>query len=295
MKKLLLTLACFVSGAYAADHAKKADLVIFSYNRPMQLYCLLESVEKYVSGLADIQVIYRADDEYELGYAQVKKAFGHAHYHRQGANPRADFKPLTEQAAFAGGSEYIIFAVDDNIVKDYVDLTQCIAMVEKTSAYGFYLRLGKNLTECYMLSCAQPVPALAVVGDDIYCWTIKDSLYDWCYPNTVDMTLYRKADIAPTITSLQYHSPNTLEAYWHNHHQQVINRRALCFGCTKVVNVPMNMVQGDYTSNRHMPEIPASELLAIFNKGLKIDIAPLHQIKNKGAHMEYVPSYVPRS
>lgn len=290
-------MACLFSvlSCFARDYqAHTADLIIFSYNRPMQLYCLLESVGKYVTGIAGIHVIYRADEAYEKAYREVKKEFQNVAYYCQGNNPRSDFKPLTEHAAFNSASPYIIFTVDDTIVKNYINVSECIDLLERTQSYGFYFRLGKNLSECYMRRCFQPLPPLTEVVQNVYSWTIKDGLYDWQYPNTLDMTLYRKNDIQKTICSLNYYSPNTLEATWHHRHREVIQKTALCYGLSAIVNVPMNLVQHDYHNNRHMAEIPASQLLDIFNRGFKIDSTPLHQIANKGAHMEYVPTYVLR-
>lgn len=54
----------------------KTDLIIFSYDRPMQLYALLESVEQYVTGAENICVVYRASDErFEQSYQSVKEDF----------------------------------------------------------------------------------------------------------------------------------------------------------------------------------------------------------------------------
>ncbi len=116
VKKVLLSLSlCFVS-LYGQDAAKTADFIIFSYDRPMQLYALLESTTNFITGLNDIFVIYRtSDDNYEMGYQIIKEDFPHVHYIKQSDNPQADFKPLTLQAFQAGSADYIVFAVDDII------------------------------------------------------------------------------------------------------------------------------------------------------------------------------------
>jgi hypothetical protein len=157
MKKLslligMLTSIVSVFYSYSSHGTQKADLVIFSFNRPLQLYALLESLEKHCQGISETHVIYRAsDDTFDCGYRLVMEDFNHVHYHKQGENPQQDFKPLTLHGAFESPSNYIIFAVDDIVVKESVDLTQCICALEKYNAYGFYLRLGKNLTQCYTL------------------------------------------------------------------------------------------------------------------------------------------------
>ena len=50
-----------------------ADLVIFSYDRPLQLYAFLESVQRYVTGLSKISVICRmSDGQYRQGYEIIQ-------------------------------------------------------------------------------------------------------------------------------------------------------------------------------------------------------------------------------
>lgn len=275
--------------------AKNADMVIFSFDRPIQLYSLLESIERYVTGVNNVQVVYRVTDQsYNEGYEIVKSRFKNVVYRKQGSNPRQDFKIVTRDAFFDGQSEYIIFAVDDIIVKDFVNLSECIDALERYGAYGFYLRLGLNLTECYMMNRAQPIPPIHNHGNDVLSWQMSQGMYDWAYPHTVDMTLFRKSDVSFFVTHLTYHSPNTFEAEWHNHSAGVMRKRGLCFTESKIVNTPLNLVQQDYVGNRHMEEMSAKQLLELFLQGLKIDIQPLHKIKNKGAHMEYHPQFITR-
>ena len=72
---------------------EKADLIAFSFDRPMQLYALLESLEYYVNGIQNIYVICRAsNDRYRSAYEQVAEAFSRVTFVWQGENPKADFK-----------------------------------------------------------------------------------------------------------------------------------------------------------------------------------------------------------
>ena len=45
----------------------KADVLVFSYNRPMQLYCFLESLFAYVKNLGTVTVLGRADNQEYAG------------------------------------------------------------------------------------------------------------------------------------------------------------------------------------------------------------------------------------
>jgi hypothetical protein len=288
----IFIVVCGVQQHLLADTAD-VDMVIYSYDRPLQLYALLESINTYMTGIGCCSVIYRAsDNEYAQAYEQVKTTFSAVQFLKQGAHPRQDFKPLTMRAAFDSPHDYIIFAVDDNIVTDYVNLNECVHLLDQTEAYGFYLRLGKNLNYCYTINCPQRVPQLTSVVDDVYCWRLGTGHCDWGYPNTVDMTVYRKDEIRNVFTHLDYYSPNVLEGSWASTAGTIMQRKGLCFGHTKIVNLPLNRVQNDYC-NRSMNVSP-QELLDIFNRGMKIDIIPLFKFDNPSAHMEYTLTFVPR-
>lgn len=275
--------------------AEVADLVVFSYNRPLQLYAFLESVENLVQGVGEITVIYRASQKgyYDYGYELVAQDFPRVKFVVQGGNPKGDFKPLTLQAVFGSPSKYVMFAVDDIVVKDKVNLAECIQFLEDAGAYGFYLRLGMNLNYCYTMGKAQPVPELKAVADGVYLWRFNKAELDWAYPNTVDMTVFRKKDISNNLHTLDYTSPNTLEGAWAGKAKSVIDRKGLCFAQSKVVNLPLNRVQTDW-HNLSM-EISPEDLQIKFLQGFKFDIAPLFKIQNRSAHMDYKPTFVLRA
>src|SRR5207248_451809 len=104
-------------------------------------------------------------------------------------NPRSDFKEKTLKAVFESPNPYILFAVDDIVVKDHVNLTTCIKELEKTGGYGFFLHLGKNLRHCYTLNQPQALPPLIPIQSTIHAWQFKQGSYDWAYPNSLDMTI----------------------------------------------------------------------------------------------------------
>ena len=117
----------------------------------MQLFSALESIRHYLSGYQTLTVLYRVSDQrFDAAYNAVKTAFPQVRYIKQSEKPHKDFKPLLVQAIFDSPSEYIVFGVDDMIVKDFVDLNFCRQMIEKTGAYGFFLRFGRHIQQSYM-------------------------------------------------------------------------------------------------------------------------------------------------
>lgn len=304
MKKWLKQILCLFmiyhfavgSGSGNFQRTQDVDLIVFSYNRPLQLYCFLESAKHYITGLAQIYVLYRSgNQDFEKAYLSVKNSFSNEIFCNQSFEKNGtDFKDVfLDIFSNKSKSEYIIFAVDDIIVTDFINVGTCVEALEKTNAYGFYLRAGKNITENINLPLNVHVEEINEIVPGIFAWNFKDGSGGvWRYPNTVDMTIYRKKDITAALNNLNYKSPNTLEGMWGKNAN--LDLIGLCFEKSKIVNVPLNLVQQNW-KNKYMDGFEADKLLAIFQKGLKIDIKQLHNINNKAPHIFYGPKFVSRS
>jgi glycosyl transferase family 2 len=288
--RCVLAIICLFAGSNL--YADKADLVVFSYDRPLQLYAFLESAHMYLSGLERIQVIYRtSSNRYAQAYNQVHKDFPEATFIQQHSNN--DFKSVTLDTVFNTQSYYVIFAVDDIIIKDFINIEHAIDLMRKAGAYGFFFRLGKNLTNCYSMNAVQALPPLHHIEDDVWAWTFAQGEHDWKYPHTVDMTLYAKRDIEYMFRTLNYENPNTLEGNWASVASPIMCASGLCYAHSKIVNIPLNRVQSTH-ANRHMNAFSAQELLEFFEQGLKIDIHEFYKMKNGSAHAEWTPRFIKR-
>lgn len=275
----------------------KADLLVFSYNRPLQLFATLESITKYTKGFENLFILYRADEErYVKGYLEVKKHFPTAKFFQQpNINPHLAFKPMVLDLAFhprRSKAKYIAFCTDDIIVKDEIDLQDCISALKETASYGFYLRLGSHITYCYMTDSAHNMPNFLHPKKELLAWQFKTSTGDFNYPNSVDFTLYEKKKIAKALKDIDFVHPNKLEEVWASIADH--NEIGLCYKESKVVNLPINIVSEYNNINRQMALFSANEMQQKFEEGYKIDIRALHKIKNKSAHMEFHPTFTKR-
>ncbi|MDR3646001.1 MAG: hypothetical protein P4L22_00485 [Candidatus Babeliales bacterium] len=269
---------------------RKADLVIFSFDRPLQLYTLLESIEKYVSNLGEINIIYRAsDNEFAKAYDQIKTMYQHINFIKQGDQPHRDFKNLVLKYSFETPHDYILYAVDDIIIKDKIDIAECIGGLEKNNAYAFLLRLGKNINACYSLNTQTPAPEMQLVDEHIFNFKFNISKGDWAYPNNLDMTLYKKSDIKYSIINTPMTSPNTFEGNWAL--TANLNKTGLIFENSKIVNLPLNICNELPDENRNMKLYSTYELLEKFNQNLKIDITKFYKINNNSPHWEMEPEF----
>lgn len=273
------------------------DLAVFSYNRPLQLYAFLESCEKYVEGLHRTFVIYRSGNEhYEKAYQEVKKAFPDVVYLKQSSDkPYEDFAPLIRSAVFGrdmSTTRYVMFSVDDIIVKDTIDLKGAVSKLKQTGAYGFYFRLGSRVDYSFMEDFHQGTPKSVELESGCYAWQFTSGQGDWRYPNTVDMALFPKEEIHPYFICMKFHNPNILEALWNEHAD--LSKIGLYYEDTKVVNIPMNIVMENEWVNERITSVSTKDLLHLFEQGLKMNIAPLHQIDNRSVHIEYEPEFIMR-
>ncbi len=272
-----------------------ADLIIFSYNRPLQLYAYLESVKKHVTHVNQMFVLYRADAPYEEGYKKLKEMFADVHFVPQSTEtPCEDFSPLVLDITFnknISQANFVLYAVDDIIVKDAIDLNLCMEALNKTHAYGFYFRLGKHVDYCYMQNFTQGIPPLVQVETDVYAWKFSSGKGDWIYPNTLDMTLYKKDDIKDDLVEkITFFNPYSMEASW----AQIASndRLGLIHESSKMVNIPINIVIP--STNRHNESYSPEELLEIFDNGKVIDISKFYQIDNISAHIDQDLEFIDR-
>jgi glycosyltransferase involved in cell wall biosynthesis len=270
---------------------KSADLVIFSFDRPLQLYSLLSSLKTYVNNLEAPYVLYRASSqEYQKAYDQVKELFPHAIFVAQSNEPKKDFKELFLWCMKDAKTPYILFAPDDLIVKDYVDMNQCINTLEKYDAFGFYLRLGTHITRSYTQSIDITMPLNTEVEPGVFSFSFEGKSY-WGYPNTLDFALFKKEKIMTELMQIDYTSPNKLEAQWARIAQK--KNKGLCYKTSKALNMPLNLVQQDWINN-HEQIFSAQMLLDLWNQGLTINLQTYHKIENNSCHMPYVPTFIKR-
>lgn len=304
MKKLIFITFIF----FKTLATNKVDFILYSYDRPMQLYALLESMEKYITdGKGEVSIIYRVSNHrYNQAYEIVKSNFPLAHFYKQGKKPQADFKPLVMKCAFETPNKYMSTAVDDILVKDYVSLTKCIHYMEKTNAYNFLLRLGKNTQKCYTMKINTPIPSSFKQVDPsepIYTWTFENGLGDWNFPSNNDMTIFRKSDVKPCFEKiLPINFTNTFyEPYWCSMTSR--KQQGLCFEYSKIVNLCINIVMLEQPSHAQFSKewvqnkmhlFSPESLLNKFEEGYKIDISQLYKINNISAHIEFEPMFIKR-
>ena len=278
-----------VFGSSTTEQILSCDLVAFSYNRPMQLYAFLESLEEHTKNLQNISVIYRVDPFFISGYEIVKNRFSYVRFFCQESQ---NFKDLVLDVAFGvfgQNASHIIFAVDDIIITDKIDFQEGIKKLQNANAYGLYYRLGKNINFCGLQNFPQEIPCLTNVGDGYFSWDVVTASLDWGYSNSLDLTLYKKEDIQNEIAATIFTGPNELEGRWKMEHAAI----GICPEKSKMINIVLNTVADyvSFTSRAYSPLL----LNRLFLEGKKIDIAPFYKITNNSPHVFLKVDFKPRA
>lgn len=143
-------------------------------------------------------------------------------------------------------NKYILFLVDDNIFTRAFSLADAIKALEgQEDLIGFSLRLGKNITHCYVNDQPQTAPAFVPVNEKVLKFDWTSSEQDFGYPMEVSSSLYRLKDILPFVIGLPFENPNVLEDRMAFHAGVFRSSRPFlgCYQNSVTFCNPVNMVQ----------------------------------------------------
>jgi hypothetical protein len=158
------------------------------------------------------------------------------------------------------------------------------------------LRLAPHLTRCYTLDRPQPLPPFlpdAGLGPDLLAWRWSDGVLDWGYPLSVDGHLFSTAELRVLAREASFRAPNSFEGALQVHAGQFTSRLGVCFRESRIVNLPVNKVQGEYTGNRS-GELGPAEVLELWRAGKRLDHRRLYGIVNDAVHQEVELAFVAR-
>ena len=264
------------------------DVVIFSKNRPLQLYSLLESLDRNTDAResSKISVIYRYDTHYLDEIEEIKSDFPFISF--------IDQKNFKEDVltCLNSNNEFCTFFVDDIIFKDSVrfsDICQILSL--NPSILMFSLRMGLHLNFCYPTRSPQRIPD-GIVQNGLFAWDWRSGEGDWSYPFSVDGHVFRKSEIMKYINEMQFANPNQFEDRLQILKNVNLPTNCASFTASKIVNIPLNRVQSEY-KNRSEEESP-EKLLEYWKSGKKINIDSISDLNNVSAHNPVVLDLVSR-
>ena len=257
------------------------DLMIFSKNRALQLYALLESIEKYINPQhVVVNILHKYEGVHAETLPEVEQRFQSYNFIEE-----INFKNHVEEFLSTSGTT-AAFLTDDIILKEHIDILQIEQIMDSNpGVLGFSLRLGLHVYDCYALNKEQPAPAGNVYPPNLFVWNWRDAKMDWEYVFSVDGHIFRKGHLREWSSLIDYHHPNSYEESL-----QVcrgireLPQSMVCHVVSRLVNLPINRVQ-DSHQNR-CGDIDSEYLLDRWRKGKCLDIDRYHRVLNKGVHSE---------
>jgi len=271
--------------AHKKNYSENLIGIIFSKDRPLQLYALLESYFTYCKDPVPLIILYKASEEdYERAYSEIKDSYKRKDIiFRQEIEFKSDLVNILEDS----GSKFIFFLVDDIIFTDQFVFDDFISLKDNDK-YILSLRLGKNLSYCYTKQSKQPLP-LFNKKKNFLIWKWEKGKLDWNYVFSVDGNIYNKDEILIISKLTHFKAPNSFEAGVNTFRFILRRKKGICYPKSKLVNVCINKVQDEVKNISG--DISTKELVEYWNDGKKIDIHYFNNMMNDSAHIQidYLP------
>lgn len=260
------------------------DSIIFSKDRPLQLYAFLESYEQKVREKGNLYILYKASDEkYAKAYTELKNIF---HTPSFIFIAEEDFKQQLSDICSASQAKVLAFYVDDMVFTEnisYADILQY-----NLFQYIPCLSRGKDFTYSQVLDKKLVLPGFEEAGHGFFSfrWDYTTEFNDWTYPLGVSAYFYYRSEIIAMLQSIDYKAPNSLETAMQVFKPYFSCRKGLCMEKIACCCIPVNIVQTE-CYNPVTGYYTAEQLLEKWNEGLKIDISRFYGQGARCIEMNY--------
>lgn len=264
------------------------ECVVFSKDRALQLHGLLASLREKASPAVPVHVLYLASSpSHQKAYDDVERMFSKQNVRFVRQKDDHSFKHDLMGILFSLTCDLLFFLVDDIVFTEPVDLNDILKF--DPEAFVPSLRMGQNLTRCYVLQSPQPLPQFLDPPDgesDKIVWQWDGGKLDWGYPLSVDGHFFSRREITAMAALIVFRAPNSLEDQLQIFKPLFEKRYGISYKKSKIVNIPCNRVQteiNNLSGNTH-----PDELLAKWQSGYQIDYAKLSGLRNESVHQEVV-------
>lgn len=221
---------------------KKATTIVFSRDRAMQLDLCLKTYLKYCNGESDIQVLYKcSDDIMRYQYLRLTDYYPEVKFYEE-----TSFRD--NLMYMLAGYAHVVFVTDDTIfVRDF-NLNSGINTLKDDKIIGFSLRLGKNITHCFISDEDQNLPEDYSLNDGIITYEWGEKPNDFGYPLELSSSVYRTDDILDLILRVPFRNPNTLEYRLDGLKYELKRPVLACYETSVAFANPINKVQTEWVS-----------------------------------------------
>jgi len=260
--------------------------LIFSKDRALQLRATIESFVSMCQDFAraDIYVLYRiTSNRAKEQYDKLESEFPFIHFVYETV--------LADQIkVIIKNYDFIFFQVDDNIFIRNFSIQEPIKYIgDHEDVIGFSLRLGANISYCYMLRCSQRLPIFSSAGNNVLKFNWTEQEYGYGYPLEVSGSIYRVMDILSYISVRNMPRLVMVEGYL-NIHKRDFEKTKPCLLCYKrpvVFSLPINNTSGEVENRAgEVVGYTVDELMEKFDQGLRINTSILQNFESISVQQE---------
>ena len=262
--------------------------VVFSKNRPIQLYTLLYTYLKYAIKPAKLNIIYKATSlEFEKAYKDIIEQFKHV-----------DFFYFIEEKNFCQTLESVLsnivtknifFLVDDIVFIRKVNFEIAISL--DTDKYILSLRHSPHLDRSFTANTFQKRPHIerSNIHIDLNMFEWFKEGNEWSDPWSVDGQILPTSEVVAITKISNFSGPNTYEAALKRFNTLCRKKIGLCYDESKILNLAINRVQNEVANLSGTTDIEF--LLSQWIKGLMIDTDYLYTHTPKSTHEVHLPRF----
>ena len=224
----------------------KVEVVVFTFNRALQLDACLENIFKnFIHKSNKVHVIYQWSKKHEKSYKILIKKWKkkNVFFYKRKENLNffenklkfffrplnllwfmrwpvmikecANFKELLEKIISNSQNEYVTFLPDDQIFYKKTKVPEkAFEILKKKKNYFYRMFTGIHFKDEHRFNKKIKFKQYSDKGIKFIEWFLKDKLADhsWKYNFTIEGTIYLKKDLLKFLKPFYYHNPITLEA-----------------------------------------------------------------------------------
>lgn len=272
----LIILLFIIRRKFNKKNSRKYEIIIFSYNRPLQLNTLLKSLSKLFDPRIKINILYRTNSEiikncYKKLICNFKSK--KINFIQQNGDFKKSLLDLLNKIKKETSEELdLLFFVDDQILFKKVKI-ESLNKLSKLAPIST-LRIGLNTRWSYNLNKKQNLKAYKYkVEENCIYWYPKFIRDDISYIFSFDGSTIPLGLFANFSKYLHYRGPNSLETSMNYGDiiYKILKQKVSSFCEQRVVNVVISTVQNETTNRGRFININKLNDLFIKNWELKLD------------------------
>jgi hypothetical protein len=268
--------------------------VVFSKDRALQLYSLLHSYFELVENPVEMFIIYSASsDKHSKAYRDVIEALNNSSVAVTFVREAKSFRETVLEVLKQVKTKNIFFLVDDIIFIRPLNFQVAAVVNPLKSILSF--RHSPHLRRSYTGNTRQMPPEFNSVHGNPelleFKWFEQGS--EWSDPWSFDGQVLSTAEVRVLTRLSDFKAPNTYEGALKQFNEITKDRSGLCFGESKILNLPINRVQSEVPnlSGNVSPEF----LLEQWDKGLMLDTRKFNTHIPLSPHEEHSVSFIQRA